>query len=99
MLLAALTEPQAEPEERNGGEESENNRKPSSPQIVTEAVLEALFSPKPKLHYLVGTKWEGDRVIHALLEKLLDENDNPRHNYSRDELISLLDQHIAMRKL
>lgn len=98
MVLAALTEPQAVSDEGNSGEESETNRKPSSPQIVTEAVLDALFSPKPKLHYLVGTKWEGDRVIHALLEKLVDENDNPRHNYSRDELISLLDQHIALRK-
>jgi len=78
-------------------EESESNRKPSSPKIVAEAVYDALFSPAPKLHYLVGTKWEGDRVINALLSKLLDENDNPKHNYSREQLVALLDRHIAER--
>jgi len=79
-------------------EESESNRKPSSPMIVAEAVYDALFSPAPKLRYLVGTKWEGDRVINALLSKLLDENDNPKHNYSREQLVALLDQHLAGRK-
>ena len=78
--------------------ESESNRKPSSPMIVAEAVYDALFSPAPKLRYLVGTKWEGDRVINALLSKLLDENDNPKHNYSREQLVALLDQHLAGRK-
>jgi short-subunit dehydrogenase len=99
QVLAAFSKPVVQEGEQAEQEESENNRKPSSPHIVSEAVLEALFSPKPKLHYLVGTKWEGDRVIHTLLDKLLDENDNPRHNYSRDELISFLDQHISRRKL
>ncbi len=78
-------------------EESESNRKPSSPVIVAEAVYDALFSPTPKLRYLVGTKWEGDRVLNALLAKLLDENDNPKHNYSREQLIALLDRHMAER--
>ncbi len=78
--------------------ESESNRKPSPPVIVAEAVYDALFSPTPKLRYLVGTKWEGDRVLNALLAKLVDENDNPKHNYSREQLVALLDQHIAERK-
>ncbi len=78
-------------------EESETNRKPSSPEIVSVAVYDALFSKKPKLRYLVGTKWEGDRVINALITKLLDENNSPEHNYSRDELVALLDQHISQR--
>jgi hypothetical protein len=30
---------------------------------VIEVVLEAYFSEKPKLRYLVGMKWEGDRVF------------------------------------
>ena len=78
--------------------ESETNRKPSPPEVVSAAVYDALFSAQPKLRYLVGTKWEGDRVINALIEKLLDENDNPQHNYSRDELVEFLDKHIQKRE-
>jgi len=78
-------------------EESRTNRKPSSPEIVAVAVYDALFSEQPKERYLVGTKWEGDRVINELLAKLLDENNNPQHNYSRDQLVALLDWHIANR--
>ena len=84
-------------EEPTSAEESEANRRPSSPETVAVAVYDALFSPAPKLHYLVGTKWEGDRVINALIAKLLDENDNPKHDYSREQLVALLDQHIAER--
>jgi len=89
----------AEESEPNPDEpDSATNRKPSSPEIVWDAVQDALFSENPKLRYLVGTHWEGSRVINALIAKLLDENDNPQHNYSREELIALLDRHIAERK-
>lgn len=89
----------AEESEPNPDEpESATNRKPSSPEIVWEAVRDALFSEKPKMRYLVGTHWEGNRVINALIAKLLDENDNPMHNYSRDELIALLDKHLTSRQ-
>jgi NAD(P)-dependent dehydrogenase (short-subunit alcohol dehydrogenase family) len=100
QILAYFSAPAPEEpaaEETAGEEESESNRKPSSPLIVAEAVYDALFSPAPKLRYLVGTKWEGDRVLNALITKLLDENDNPKHSYSRDELVRLLDQHMAER--
>jgi len=93
QVLASFNQPSPPDDE----EESETNRKPSSPEIVSMAVYDALFSERPKLRYLVGTKWEGDRVINALIDKLLDENDNPQHNYSRDELVALLDRHISQR--
>ena len=79
-------------------EESETHRKPSSPEIVTRAVLDALFSPRPKLRYLVGTRWEGHRVLNALIERLLDENDNPQHDYSQTQLVALLTLKIAERR-
>ena len=92
-VLAGFDEPPPPEDE----EESETNRKPSSPEIVSVAVYDALFAERPKLRYLVGTRWEGDRVLNALVSKLLDENDNPLHGYSRDELVALLDRHISER--
>ena len=94
QVLASFSQPD---EPAPDAPESASNRKPSPPAIVTAAVVDALFSEKPKLRYLVGTHWEGNRVIHALLDKLLDENDNPQHNYSRDELVRLLDEHLEKR--
>ena len=95
QVLASFNQPvEAHPQDEP---ESATNRKPSSPEIVAVAVYDALFSARPKLRYLVGTRWEGMRVLDALLDKLLDENDNPVHNFSRDELVGLLDYHIARR--
>ena len=93
-MLARLREPEKVAAER---EESESNRKPSSPEIVSVAVCHALFSETPRLRYMVGTRWEGDRVIHALLEKLLDANRCPNLGYSRDELVALLERELAQR--
>lgn len=100
-FLASLTQPAppsaADAPEAAAAPESETNRKPSSPEIVAVAVYDALMSATPKRCYLVGTKWEGDRVINTLFEKLLEENDNPQHNYSRDELVAFLDRHMQAR--
>jgi len=95
MILESFYTP---PSFREVEAESETNRKPSSPEIVSKAVYHALFAEQPKLRYLVGTKWEGDRVINGLISKLLDENNNDQHNYSREELVTLLDHHIELRK-
>jgi short-subunit dehydrogenase len=90
-ILASFEDP---PETGEDAPESASNRKPSDPSIVSEAVFHALFSEYPQDSYLVGTQWEGDRVLNALLKKLIQANANPQHNYSRDELIALMDQHI-----
>ncbi len=95
QVLESFSQPASDEPE---GPESETNRKPSSPEIVSIAVYDALFSSHPRLRYLVGTRWEGNRVLNALLSRLLDENDNPQHGYSRDELVKMLDHQIAMRE-
>ena len=65
---------------------------------MAEAVYDALFSGHPKLRYLVATKWETERLIDALIERMLDENDNPALSYDRHELIDLLDKQISKRQ-
>jgi len=72
--------------------ESASNRNPSSPEIVTEAVLHALFAERPHKRYLVGTRWEGNRVIDGTIEKLVDANRCKTLKYSRDELVAKLDE-------
>lgn len=88
----------ANPEPREEEPESAENRKPSSPQIVTAAVLDALFSPAPRARYLVGTRWEGRRVVNALIERLLDANDCPSLSYPRSELIAMLEAAARTRE-
>lgn len=75
--------------------ESEANRKPSSPEIVAVAVLDALFAERPRQRYLVGTRWEGGRVLGALMDRLLDANACPTLGYSLDELIDMLRERTA----
>jgi NAD(P)-dependent dehydrogenase (short-subunit alcohol dehydrogenase family) len=77
--------------------EGETNRKPSSPEIVAVAVLDALFAENPRARYLVGTRWEGSRVLEALMERLLDANDCPTLGLSLDELMAMLRARAAGR--
>ena len=97
QVVAAFENPAPPDAAAENEPESATNRKPSSPEIVATAVYHALFAEKPRLRYLVGTQWEGNRVINALIEKLLDANESPEHNYSREQLIALLDTHLQTR--
>ncbi len=77
--------------------ESETNRQPSSPDLVADAVLQALFDPAPRRRYLVGTRWEGNRVVDALLERLADANACPALGFTYDELAARLASALAAR--
>lgn len=94
QALAAMSHP-APP--RTDEPESATNRRLSDPAVVCGAVHQALFSDRPKLRYLVGTEWEGQRVLNALIDKLLDANDGSSLHYPRERLIALLDEHLARR--
>lgn len=61
--------------------ESASNRRPAPPQKVAEVVMRALFDASPQARYLVGTRWEGDRVIAGLSERLLDAALSPSHQW------------------
>lgn len=70
--------------------ESANNRKSSPPKAVSDAVCDALFAKNSKQRYLVGSRWEGDRVVNALIERLHDANACPSLGYTHDELVAKL---------
>ncbi len=92
--LAQLAEPS---QYREDEPESAHNRRLSPPEAVAAAVEDALFSPRPRLRYLVGSRWEGSRVLNNFVERLLDANDGPNMRLSRDELVALLDRQLAAR--
>lgn len=71
--------------------ESATNRKPCAPEKVAAVIGEALTGAEPKPRYLVGTRWEGDRVLRMLVDRLHDAAGSPSHQLTRDELIVMLD--------
>lgn len=87
----------AAPDSAADAPESASHRRPVPPAKVSAAVLQALDETPPRARYLVGTRWEGDRVIAALLERLLDAAASPSHGLTRDELVARLDEAIAAR--
>jgi NAD(P)-dependent dehydrogenase (short-subunit alcohol dehydrogenase family) len=90
---AAASDPGADP--AADPPESETSRKPSSPEIVAVAVLDALFAERPRRRYLVGTRWEGHRVLAALMDRLLDANACPTLGHTLEELIDMLRERTA----
>ena len=68
--------------------ESASNRRHAAPAAVAAVVMEALFDAQPQLRYLVGTRWEGDRVIAELTARLLDAAQSPSHRWDETTFIA-----------
>ena len=60
-------------------------------------MLQALFEAQPQARYLVGTRWESDRVIGALIERLLDAAASPSQRLRLDELLQRIRLEHAAR--
>lgn len=75
--------------------ESAGNRNPSPPEDVADAIQQVLDAPDPPLRTLVGTRWEGNRVLDALMQRIAEANDCPSLNYTRAELLERLDRFLA----
>ncbi len=72
--------------------ESATNRRHAAPAAVAEVVLQALNAAQPQARYLVGTRWESDRVVDALMARLIDAAQSPSQALNADELVARLRQ-------
>lgn len=61
--------------------ESSRNRRHAPPAAVAAVVMQALRDAQPHGRYLVGTRWEGDRVIGELTQRLMDAARSPSHQW------------------
>jgi NAD(P)-dependent dehydrogenase (short-subunit alcohol dehydrogenase family) len=88
-VLAALDAAPAAPQP--DGPESATSRRPARPEQVAAVVLQALAEPRPQPRYLVGTRWEGERVLRALTERLIDAAVSPGQQLDRQMLLAWVD--------
>jgi NAD(P)-dependent dehydrogenase (short-subunit alcohol dehydrogenase family) len=72
--------------------ESATNRRHAAPAAVAAVVLQALNAAQPQARYLVGTRWESDRVVDALMARLIDAAQSPSQALNVDELEARLRQ-------
>ena len=70
--------------------ESGANRNPCPPDEVARAVENVLAAPDPPLRTLVGTRWEGNRVLDSLVDRIAEANACPSLNYPTEELVGRL---------
>ena len=75
--------------------ESASNRKSALPEEVATLIRRLLEEPDPPLRSLFGTRWEGNRVIRALMERLVQANALPSLRYSDEELVAWLRRALA----
>lgn len=74
-----------------GTPESADHRIAAAPDAVANVVLQALTSAQPQARYLVGTRWEGERVLRALTDRLIDAATSPGQQLSREALLAWVD--------
>jgi NAD(P)-dependent dehydrogenase (short-subunit alcohol dehydrogenase family) len=72
--------------------ESATNRRHAAPAAVAAVVVQALNAAQPQARYLVGTRWESDRVVDALMARLIDAAQSPSQALNVDELVTRLRQ-------
>lgn len=66
------------------------------PHQVAEAVSHALFSDRPKEHYMVVPQQrQAEITIRKAIEELVRYNEGHRFSYARDELVEMLDEALA----
>lgn len=67
------------------------------PDEVADAVVHALFSDNPKRRYLVvPNAGEAERTIRQVIIELVQLNEGQPYTYSREELIAMLDEAMAV---
>jgi NAD(P)-dependent dehydrogenase (short-subunit alcohol dehydrogenase family) len=68
------------------------------PDAVADAVLHALFAENPKKRYLAVTdRRHAEFVMRSAIAELTELSDGLRFEFSRDELIAILDESLAAR--
>jgi len=89
--LDAPPSPPSPPSQSPDAPESATNRRAASPASVAAVVVEALGCAAPQARYLVGTRWEGERVLDALTERLIDAAISPGQSLDRTALLARID--------
>lgn len=74
-----------------GEPESASHRRLADPADVAAVVLQALHEARPRARYLVGTRWEGERVLKALTTRLIDAAQSPGQQLGREQLLAWVD--------
>ena len=77
----------------------ERNAQLKEPHEVTDAVVHALFSDNPKNRYMVAPNENtARRTMQALIGKAVEMNGGQVHEFSRDELVAILDEALATQQ-
>jgi NAD(P)-dependent dehydrogenase (short-subunit alcohol dehydrogenase family) len=88
QVLQAPPQPRAD----NGDQpESATHRRPAPPEHVADVVIQALTARAPQARYLVGTRGEGERVLRALTERLIDAATSSGQQRGREDLLAWVD--------